>query len=51
MVRKGSYLCKETLQYGWAPMAIAEVTTGFWLMLFAGKTHAPRDLQSAGIGR
>lgn len=21
-----------TLQYGWAPMAIAEVTTGFWLM-------------------
>src|SRR6266852_2862701 len=24
-----------TLQYGWAPMAIAEVTTGFWLMLFA----------------
>ena len=29
-----------TLQYGWAPMAIAEVTTGFWLMLFAVKTQA-----------
>ncbi|MDQ2889928.1 MAG: DUF4386 domain-containing protein [Gemmatimonadota bacterium] len=24
-----------TLQYGWAPMAIAEVATGLWLMLFA----------------
>ena len=24
-----------TLQYGWAPMAIAEVTTGIWLILFA----------------
>jgi hypothetical protein len=24
-----------TLQYGWAPMAIAEVATGFWLMLFS----------------
>lgn len=23
------------LQYGWAPTAIAEVTTGFWLLLFA----------------
>jgi hypothetical protein len=30
-----------TFQYGWAPMAIAEVTTGFWLMLFAVKTQAP----------
>jgi len=30
-----------TLQYGWAPMAIAEVTTGIWLMLFAVKTQAP----------
>jgi hypothetical protein len=29
-----------TLQYGWAPMAIAEVTTGFWLMFLAVKTHA-----------
>jgi uncharacterized protein DUF4386 len=29
-----------TFQYGWAPMAIAEVTTGFWLMLFAVKTQA-----------
>jgi uncharacterized protein DUF4386 len=28
-----------TLQYGWAPIAIAEVTTGFWLMLFAVKTQ------------
>ncbi len=28
------------LQYGWAPMAIAEVATGFWLMLFAVKTQA-----------
>ncbi len=26
------------LQYGWAPMAIAEVTLGIWLMLFAVKT-------------
>jgi len=24
----------STLQYGWAPMAIAEVTTGVWLMVF-----------------
>jgi hypothetical protein len=36
-----------TLQYGWAPMAIAEVATGFWLMLFAVKTQAPSDQQSA----
>jgi hypothetical protein len=36
-----------TLQYGWAPMAIAEVTTGFWLMLFAVRTQAPSDQQSA----
>ncbi len=28
-----------TLQYGWAPMAIAEVTIGIWLMLFAVKTQ------------
>ncbi len=35
-----------TLQYGWAPMAIAEVTTGFWLMLFAVKTQVPSDQQS-----
>jgi hypothetical protein len=32
-----------TLQYGWAPMALAEVTTGFWLMLFAVKTQARSD--------
>jgi uncharacterized protein DUF4386 len=31
-----------TLQYGWAPMAIAEVTTGFWL-LFKGVNVRPRD--------
>ena len=31
-----------TLQYGWAPMAIAEVTTGFWLM-FAVKIPARSD--------
>jgi hypothetical protein len=36
-----------TFQYGWAPMAIAEVTTGFWLMLFAVKTQARSDQQSA----
>jgi hypothetical protein len=36
-----------TLQYGWTPMAIAEVTTGFWLMLFAVKTPARSDQQSA----
>jgi hypothetical protein len=35
-----------TLQYGWAPMAIAEVTTGIWLMLFAVKTQARSDQQS-----
>ncbi len=36
-----------TLQYGWAPMAIAEVTTGIWLMLFAVKTQARSDQQAA----
>jgi hypothetical protein len=36
-----------TLQYGWAPMAIAEVTTGFWLMLFAVRTQARSDQQLA----
>jgi Domain of unknown function (DUF4386) len=36
-----------TFQYGWAPMAIAEVTTGIWLMLFAVKTQARSDQQSA----
>jgi hypothetical protein len=30
-----------TLQYGWAPMAIAEVTTGFWLM-FKGVNVRPQ---------
>lgn len=32
-----------TLQYGWAPMAIAEVTTGIWLILFAIRTQARND--------
>lgn len=31
------------LQYGWAPMAIAEVVTGIWLMIFAVKTQAHGD--------
>ena len=34
-------------QYGWAPMAIAEVATGIWLMLFAVKTQARSDQPSA----
>jgi hypothetical protein len=34
------------LQYGWAPMAIAEVVTGLWLM-FAVKIPAPLQQQSA----
>jgi len=29
------------LMYGWAPMAIAEVTTGIWLMLFAVQKKFP----------
>ena len=36
-----------TLQYGWAPMAVAEVTTGFWLMWFAVRTQAFSDQQLA----
>jgi hypothetical protein len=28
------------LQYAWAPMAVAEVITGFWLMLFAVRPGA-----------
>lgn len=35
-----------TLQYGWAPIGIAELITGFWLMIFAVKTHAGSDRQS-----
>jgi hypothetical protein len=31
------------LQYGWAPMAIAEITTGFWLLLLAVKSHSRSD--------
>src|SRR5579864_6484421 len=36
-----------TLQYGWAPMAIAEVGTGIWLILFAVKTQARSDQKPA----
>ncbi len=36
-----------TFQYGWAPMAIAEVITGVWLMLFAVPTQGRSDQQSA----
>jgi hypothetical protein len=46
----GSLIFSEhaaTLQYGWAPMAIAEVTTGIWLMLFAVKTPTLSDQLSA----
>ena len=43
-----------TLQYGWAPMAVAEVATGIWLMLFAVKTQThsignPLDRQSPAL--
>jgi len=34
------------LQYGWAPMAIAEVTTGIWLMIFAVKRQ-PRSVHES----
>src|SRR5882762_9664829 len=36
-----------TLQYGRAPMAVAEVTTGVWLLMFAVKTQAHSDQHSA----
>jgi Domain of unknown function (DUF4386) len=35
------------LQYGWAPMAVAEVATGVWLMLSALKTEARTGQPSA----
>lgn len=35
------------LQYGWAPIAIAEVVTGFWLMFGALKARTPENQQSA----
>jgi Domain of unknown function (DUF4386) len=39
----------ERFQYvGWAPMAIAEVATAIWLMLFAVKTETAGDPRSAG---
>jgi len=36
-----------TLQYGWVPLAIAELITGFWLMIFAVKTQAGSEQESA----
>ncbi len=39
-----------TLQYGWAPMAIAEVATGIWLMILAVKTQAYEDQPSGQSG-
>jgi hypothetical protein len=36
------------LEYGWALMAIAEVTTAIWLMVFAVKTPACGERPSAG---
>jgi hypothetical protein len=50
MICFGSLLLPEraaALQYGWAPMALAEVTTGIWLMVFAVKTQARDDQQPA----
>lgn len=38
-----------TLQFGWAPIAVAEVTTGIWLMLFGIKTE-PRGNQHSARG-
>jgi hypothetical protein len=35
-----------TLQYGWAPIGLAELITGFWLMIFAVKTQVDTDRQS-----
>ena len=46
----GSLILPEhaaTLQYGWAPIGIAELITGFWLMVFAVKTQARSDQQLA----
>jgi len=34
------------LQYGWAPMAIAEVTIGIWLMVFGVRNGATADRRS-----
>ena len=33
----------STLQYGWAPMAIAEVTIGIWLLVRGVRTGASAD--------
>jgi hypothetical protein len=35
------------LQYGWAPIGIVELISGFWLMIFAVKTQAGSHQQSA----
>jgi len=40
-----------TLQYGWAPIGIAELITGFWLMIFAVRMHVDRDQQSTRSAR
>ena len=37
----------STLRYGWAPMALAEVATGIWLMAFSVK--APRASEPTAI--
>jgi len=37
-----------TLQYGWAPIGIAELIAGFWLMVFGVKIQAAGDRQSTG---
>jgi len=33
------------LLYGWAPMAIAEVSTGIWLIVFPLRTRAGRAVE------
>lgn len=38
------------LQYGWAPMALAEVTTGLWLMIVAVKAPAGSNQQTTRPG-
>ncbi len=40
----------RTLQYGWAPMFLAEVTTAFWLIL-AGIRQAPAVIGEVAPGR
>lgn len=40
---------RKTLNYGWAPMAIAEIVTGFWLM-FAARIPASSSRQTRATG-